>query len=64
MTSQKHYEALAKALADVRPQENVIDGRDSPEFRAWAAAVEAVANVLAADNPRFIRARFYTAAGR
>lgn len=55
--SQKHYIALAAAFAAIRPD-------DLPERRRqWKDDLDAVASVLANDNPRFDRARFLATAG-
>ena len=59
--TRKDYVAIAAALKQER------DGY-SPHwnlnlFRAHTDACKAVAGVMAADNPRFSRARFLTACG-
>lgn len=57
MMSRKDYRNFAERLARVRPEAEDRDGR-----KAWAEAVASVAWVLAEDNPRFDRHRFYAAA--
>lgn len=47
--TQKHFQALARALA---------------ETSASLQTVQAIANVCAADNPRFDRVKFLRAAGQ
>ena len=56
--SKKDYEKLAEALQRAKPS------RPSPgSMRVWEDAVDEIAAVLAADNPRFDRVRFRAAAG-
>lgn len=57
MMTRKDYVALAAALQAARPY--VMADRAT----VHAAYVAEVADVLAADNPRFDRAQFYAAAG-
>lgn len=54
MMTRKHYEALAAALLATRPMSD-------ERFAGGNDAVVAVAAALAADNPRFDRARFLAA---
>ena len=54
--TRKDYVALAAALRLA----NQITDNQGWDDRTY---VSAIANVLAADNPRFDRARFYAAAG-
>ncbi len=54
MMTQKDYILLAAALASV-------DTDTDSAIEAWHDIREAVANVLAADNPRFDRGRFNAA---
>jgi hypothetical protein len=54
--TRKHYITLAAALRRSQPF------ADEPHhFDQWLDDVRAIANVLAADNPRFSRERFYAA---
>ncbi len=55
--TRKHYVAFAYALRAAEPYTNPA------AQAAWLKAVKAVADVLAADNGRFDRGRFMTAAG-
>jgi hypothetical protein len=50
--SKKNYQAIAAALNEVKG----VDHRE-----AWAVIVNALADVLAASNPRFDRSRFIEA---
>jgi len=52
--TRKDYEALAKELRQVPS----VD-----QYETWIGCVNAVARVLAADNPRFNRDRFLRACG-
>ena len=52
--TKKHFEALADALAKIRPP---VWRTDSP----WNASVRAVADVCAEINPRFDRDKFVRA---
>lgn len=51
--TRKHYVLLARALAHVQPMDE-----EPISFQQWADDVRAIADVLAADNPRFDRQRF------
>lgn len=51
--SRKHFEALADALAWLRPQRI-----DAERFAQWVNDVDAIASVCARFNPLFDRARF------
>lgn len=53
----KDYAKLAAALSCVKPDTHYL-ARDQ-----WESDVNAVADVLGSDNPRFDRGWFYTAAG-
>src|SRR4051794_25449520 len=57
MMSRKHYISLAQGLNDAH------NDSDPSYTDQWNADVKAVADVLAADNPRFNRERFYRACG-
>jgi hypothetical protein len=66
--TRKDYVALAEAFSAVQPRPGigmtetafvVNGGRD--RWRGWEDAMRATADVLAADNPRFDRARFIKA---
>jgi hypothetical protein len=57
--TRKDYTALAAALANVRP----IHGEDARFHAQFNLDAHAVADVLAADNARFDRARFLAACG-
>jgi hypothetical protein len=67
--TKKDYVRIAAALARNTPgfgsySEHVAWGSASkPDVQAWSRIVTAIADVLAADNPRFDRARFYKACG-
>ena len=54
--------ALAKALLAQR--RSYAPHWDANLFRALDDTCKAIADVFAADNPRFDRERFYTACGR
>ncbi len=59
--SRRDYRAIAAALRSVttcEPHKCSPDGH-----RTWQDCVDAVARTLAADNPRFDRAKFYAACG-
>ena len=56
--TKKDYESLATALRRVR----ALTSGDVTPFVIWNACLDAVAGVLAADNERFNRDRFYAAA--
>lgn len=59
--TRKHYVAMAESLRFARP-----DGETPTDFtylQQWTRDVVAIADVLAADNGRFDRGRFYRAAG-
>ena len=55
--SKKHYQALARALNSVRRFAPYSGGQE----HMLSEVVREVADVLAADNPRFDRARFLEA---
>lgn len=55
--SKKHFVALANNLFRARPE-----GKGAA-FKAWVAAVDAVADASASANPAFDRARFVQACG-
>ena len=60
--TRKDYVAIAAALNAARPhdfQREIDLGRKE----GWSAAVHLVAGTMAADNPRFDRARFLKACG-
>lgn len=59
--TRKHYEAIAAAFARIRPDRDM--GASDEQFDQWATDVLAISAVLAADNVRFDRARFYAACG-
>jgi hypothetical protein len=59
MTTKKTFEAVAAALAESRDAFNGSDGM----LVQWNEDVRVIADVFAADNPRFDRARFYRACG-
>lgn len=54
--SKRHFEAMARALRETRP-----DGTE--ELRVWRNVVGAIAKECAAENPRFKRDTFFRAAG-
>lgn len=51
--TRKDYIALAEALHEAHEESGLSTG--------WALTVDKIANVLAADNPRFDRERFVRA---
>lgn len=55
--TKRDFEALADALANVRPSHSALD----TVYRGWKDSVFAVADVCAASNPRFDRERFIAA---
>lgn len=59
--SRKDYQSIAAALCETQPA--VVDGdRCNDALRnQWQATVSAIADVFAADNPRFDRVRFLRA---
>ncbi len=60
--TRKHFEAIAQALRTTSPypgDSSYIDGK----VDQWRADVRHLADVCAAANPAFDRARFYRAAG-
>lgn len=62
--SKKDYQAIARALYATRPEckEREPHDCDTPVAREqWRFDVDAVVGVLAADSPRFDRARFIEA---
>jgi len=52
--TRKDYVAIAAALANVRTQATIP---------SWQSCCEKIADAMAADNPRFDRARFLKACG-
>ena len=54
--SRRHFEALADALASVRPSDT-----HSEAFAQWNHDVTKVANVCAESNGAFKRDKFYSA---
>lgn len=62
MMSRKDYVKLAAAFAETEPPIGDGGSCDRYGYETWAEALSAVADVLAADNPRFDRMRFYYAA--
>lgn len=60
--TRKDYAAIAAALAEAREIAGQTQG--SVGRIGVAIATQQVAEVLAADNPRFDRARFLAAAGQ
>jgi len=61
MCSRKHYRAIAAALHSQR--QSYAPHWDANLFRALDDTCKTIADVFAADNPRFNRATFYTACG-
>jgi hypothetical protein len=55
--SKKDYQAIARAFWEARP----ISAERTGPRSDWQRAIDTVANVMAADNPRFDRQRFTTA---
>lgn len=67
--TQKDYVQLAAAFKVTRPDMMYALGERGHDERAaqmtqWQADMEMVADVLAADNPRFNRVTFYNACGQ
>ena len=58
--SKKHYVALAKALAEVRPTPPWRIVR-TPQGMTWKACVTAVSDVCDDNNRKFDRMRFWDA---
>jgi hypothetical protein len=56
---RRHYQAIAEALATVRPTPH-----DRKAYSSWCEAALAIADVFRSDNPRFDDARFWRAASR
>lgn len=57
--SRKHFQALADALKNLKPEADA-----TPEAGAqWVASVRAIADVCASQNGLFDRSRFYAACG-
>jgi hypothetical protein len=63
--SRKHFEAVAWALLQQRPDDKYAPSRDwaNGQREQWEHDVRAMADVLAGTNGRFDRGRFYRAAG-
>lgn len=61
--TRKHYVKLAESLRFARPDRGEESPAPNPHAAQWQADVRAVADVLAADNGRFDRGRFYRACG-
>ena len=62
--TRKDYVAIADAFNNGKPPTMIGVREPNPEDRAdrtWVILRSEVANVLAADNPRFDRERFYAA---
>ena len=59
MMFRKHYNAFADALLEAR----VLFEDNADQHAQWCRDVQAIADVLEADNPRFDRRRFLEAAG-
>ena len=62
--TRKDYIAIADALAQTTPY-YLGDKQETEQLREaraqWECTRKAIADVLAADNPRFSRQRFYAA---
>lgn len=63
MMSRKHYVAIAKAMAYVKPSQQARPQGFKQRTEAWATTVVALVEVFEKDNPNFDRARFLTACG-
>lgn len=61
--TRKDYVAVARALATTKPEISVMLHGDSYEKVKTARQdiIDRIADVFAADNPRFNRKRFYSA---
>jgi hypothetical protein len=55
--TRKDYVKIAEAFRSTEPT-----FEDSPEYNVWRKVLDAVADTLAEDNPRFDRMRFTFAA--
>lgn len=62
--TRRDYVALAEGLLAARPENYLNDpGLSSRAIAQWEKDVRTIANVLARDNGRFDRGRFYRACG-
>jgi len=57
--TKKDYIRLARALARTRPSGH--EDNDSPEYAAWVAVRNAIADTLGDENERFARGTFLVA---
>lgn len=60
--TRMHFEALALALKESKPEATDISNSRARAILQWRADVRAIASVLIAHNPRF-DTRFYAACG-
>lgn len=58
MFTQKHYEAVAKVLAETRPTDDRPGTEGSYRLRQWNRDVNALSAMFTDDNPRFDNERF------
>lgn len=72
--SRQHFQAIADTLKDNKPAMMSTDSLPDDEkglavaaygaaYRTWSSMVTDFASMAARSNPRFDRARFYTACG-
>lgn len=61
--TKKHFDALAAALRDVRPEVSLLNYHALPRVDQWRADCEAAADFCARFNPKFNRGRFLEACG-
>ena len=60
--SRKDYIAIAEALSQSRPI--ALSEHGQAQLSQWQADINAIADVLAQDNPRFNRERFVEACSK
>lgn len=56
--TRKDYQLIAGAFNSAKPEND-----EGPQWRQWAHTTHKVITTLAADNPRFDRAKFLEACG-
>jgi hypothetical protein len=61
--SKKDYQAIARAIYGHKPEPLFPESEvfDRAEYDVWEGVMGAIADILAADSPRFDRARFVEA---
>jgi hypothetical protein len=58
---QRHYESIAKVMADGRPDDSSLGMAGPAMLRQWEETIESLASAFERDNPRFKRGKFLVA---